>query len=1736
MTEKKHYLLILTLLAGIASSLNAQVELKLLLQPDGFTYTVFARSQSSWPSPPANLTHSAQVTIVAPTGTFQLDSLTSFGGTWELTGLIEHPMENPMADYVIFTLSGATQAIVYEAWTPVPLFSFENKNGCTGSLELMDPATDPFSPPNSLNVPAGNHISIEGAGGDAYLGNYDPGSANCFSPANCLLSYRLKATLDGHYEISILPSAAYLSADPIDKIEAAIKVPTHLFEVSNLESLLPGIMLLGVSSRFDAPAEDPEFDYIQLRLNAPGQGLHLTAGVEVPLFSFANGGSCQGDSIFLLQSDDPFLPPNTQGVAIAQQVYFSGANAPVVICTEEDIAAPCLSCLFTAGHLKIDSIRTADPVVCLGGDNGAIQIFAQGANSLEYSIDDGQNWQTEAVFHSLTAGIYQPRVKAVRLGCPLVKSASALELLPATALSLQLDLPPNACEGEDVLLKIASPYPLPPNSAFQWSGPAGFSSPSFNPVLPDVKSYQSGSYTLVLNAEGCEPAIASKILTVNSLPEPPTLQPVPSLCSGEKFELKTDVPAEKYEWIGPLGQSAATLAIGGLTTTTNYTNLGPGHPAYLSGSWRVRVTDAAGCRSESEPTDILIRPRPQAFAENTGAVCPGESGQLLSNPLPGAVYRWRRMGQSQVFSMQPNPVAPNISAAQTFELQIEQDGCLSENLAKTTISLNPTPSASPAFNYEKADDCSPQDLELTGNASGMNLSYQWSGPNGFVSQAVNPVISGAAASANGAYHLEVANFFGCTVSAGVLVAGIVNPVAMPVVQSSGSACPGDQIQLSVQPYGGSSVDFQWYKNNLPLLGQISNLLNLNAVQTADAGNYRVKVQVDGCLLQSAEMPVNVLSLPNALPDFSLSQPCEGGALQFFSNTSGITAWQWTGPNGFASSSPTPLIYNTQFDDVGAYTLTVTGLNGCKSTSTIVVDGILPRPEMPLVATNSPVCPEGEIKLQVQNPAVLGSVFYDWVNGNGENIGDGSASLVLAPDSPEAVQPFLVRSIVNTCPSPYSNSIAVELKPAPVAIAWNGGAICTGETAELFASSVPGGVYEWRIAGTGQLISVEQNPNYILHDSALFELIVKINGCQAEATTTTLVPVNPAPAIVGMTGGGSYCEGTPVILSAANSVPFNGSVQYTWTGPGGFSYTASANAEGPFPLVFGEVQPQQSGAFTLGLESPEGCLSAPESVALQVGTMAPAPVLDIADPVLCQGETLELNANPYSGNDVEYRWYFNDGQADYLIGITAFPTYFLPSVMPSNSGTYFLMAKVDGCEPPQSNLKIVTVLGTATSIQVNDPASTTDPACEGSEVQLEATLIPGAGYTWYGPAGFQSNVPNPLIEHIKPNQQGAYLVVVDLPGCDIAVTGSASLFVQPVPPTPWLTGESSACEGSETLLSVGNAAPGGTYSFFFGSTNQPLSEGENSFLTLSGLTAAQTGTYYVLSSVNGCQSDISAGFELKVIPQQEGTAFAGDDQIICSEKEKPLLQAAQPLNGSGYWTSLDGAFALQPTLAASYVGSLQPGANRFVWTLENGVCPGAGVDTVTLFFEKIEAQPDLLLMTDNDSLLTVNILENDEVENAPDREFSILKKPVKGVVSDDGLGNIAYRPYPHSFGTDEFIYLLCSMNCSEVCDTALVRIELPSATNSSQCFIPNLISPNGDGESDTFIIPCAAGFPGSSLTIFNRWGSKVFETGNYQNDWDGSYDGHPLPVGTYFYRLSLNDQSKTVLSGYVAIIR
>lgn len=103
---------------------------------------------------------------------------------------------------------------------------------------------------------------------------------------------------------------------------------------------------------------------------------------------------------------------------------------------------------------------------------------------------------------------------------------------------------------------------------------------------------------------------------------------------------------------------------------------------------------------------------------------------------------------------------------------------------------------------------------------------------------------------------------------------------------------------------------------------------------------------------------------------------------------------------------------------------------------------------------------------------------------------------------------------------------------------------------------------------------------------------------------------------------------------------------------------------------------------------------------------------------------------------------------------------------------------------------------------------------------------------------------------------------------------------------------------------------------------------------------------------------------------------------------------------------------------------------------------------------------------------------------------------------------------------------CSGNSTT--KSAIVTINLDYTLK-----IPNFISPDNDGVNDYWTITGIQELQGFTLHIFNKIGEEVYYSENYDNSWNGTFNGKDLPDGTYYYVFKSATDS---YSGYISLIR
>ena len=97
------------------------------------------------------------------------------------------------------------------------------------------------------------------------------------------------------------------------------------------------------------------------------------------------------------------------------------------------------------------------------------------------------------------------------------------------------------------------------------------------------------------------------------------------------------------------------------------------------------------------------------------------------------------------------------------------------------------------------------------------------------------------------------------------------------------------------------------------------------------------------------------------------------------------------------------------------------------------------------------------------------------------------------------------------------------------------------------------------------------------------------------------------------------------------------------------------------------------------------------------------------------------------------------------------------------------------------------------------------------------------------------------------------------------------------------------------------------------------------------------------------------------------------------------------------------------------------------------------------------------------------------------------------------------------------------------DVSQTVVTLPTFDN-----ITSIFTPNNDGMNDYWYIPGLVKYGKLQVTVYNRYGQAVYRSDSYKNDWDGTWNGNPLPSATYYY--IINSSERGVIKGVVNIVR
>ena len=1236
--------------------------------------------------------------------------------------------------------------------------------------------------------------------------------------------------------------------------------------------------------------------------------------------------------------------------------------------------------------------------------------------------------------------------------------------------------------------------------------------------------------------------------SIFAAPEAATIVTNGPLCEGESIVLETSAEGVLFEWIGPLGASSTTLANPGLSTSTNSTTIDPDMVGYLEGNWSVRVTNEFGCSSEiSLPAPVIIYPEPEAIATIGGEVCIGENGQLFAAAQSDATYTWTTL-DGELFSTQQNPVVDNPLTTTGYVLQTDRFGCTS-NFDTVYLEVREAPTAQPDVSYQLNDDCSYASITLTANADAGDYDFQWTGPNGFVSSAENPIIPNAGAATNGQYELQLTDAFGCTATyVTELLADVNDPVAQPVIQSSGPTCTGGLVELSVASYEASSVSYTWFLNGTSILGTTTNTLLLPNTDFTDEGLYSVVVTVNDCEISSEDFELELFEEPTAAPSYGNTGNCAGESLQLNAGAnyggSGDLSYAWNGPNGFTSNVASPLIAAQSAASNGTYSVVVTTPSGCSVTESIIVSGISAQPAQPLAVSNGPICGSEELVLTVPTN-YTGAVAYIWTNGNNEIIGSGNPLVLPALDT-TAVGPFTVYVTVDGCASAVSAPVSVEITtPATPEITVDESFPCEGATLQLNASAATGVnvSYHWFFDdGNGPLpLATTSAPTYFVPgmtvgNSGVYSVSVTVDGCSSQQSN--LVPVtvydifNAPSAVNPTTSDTPACTGDAVALQ----VPFYQGATYTWYGPNNFTSNL-------FAPVLPDVSPADAGNYFVEIELNDCATLISVPTTVYVNPQPSAPTLTNNGP-LCAGEPLVLSvSSPLSNgpDDVlSFDWY--DAETDAFLGSTTDPSLVLPAATGDQSGGYYVLYSLNGCTAVASTATQVTVTELPAEAISYAQAGVDQTLCAATELNLNATQPLAGSGVWTSPTGALIDDPTDANSSVSDLQMGENLFVWTLSegACSAFSTDTVSIVVDAIPQDIAFAGmDEQLCSGTSLTLSAGVPTEAtGLWTQPAGQSSQGVTivDPSDPNTEVTGLQSGTTYTFVWSLSFESCADYSTDEVEITLSDLPAAPAYISEEVLYACGEEEVSLLAQQPAQGSGRWTTPGNGLIVSPESAVTLVADLDLGENLFVWSLSNGACADYSSDTIRVMNEtELILEDDFFNLMWNDTLPDGFFLENDDLGNVGSWEISITKMPRSGMLLDFEEGRLGYRPRPNYFGLDTIEYQLCNTNCPDLCARATIVLSVNADSGEDDCYTPNLLTANGDGRNDALMFPCLTEYPNNNLMIFNRWGDKVFEAENYENDWTGTFKDRDLPPGTYYYILTL-EPGRPPIQSFFTIVR
>ncbi|MGE5521410.1 MAG: PKD-like domain-containing protein, partial [Candidatus Dadabacteria bacterium] len=1279
------------------------------------------------------------------------------------------------------------------------------------------------------------------------------------------------------------------------------------------------------------------------------------------------------------------------------------------------------------------------------------------------------------------------------------------------------------------------------------------------------------TYAITPHYNGCNGPVFNYTVTVNPSPVVTSLDSA-TICNNtaQSYLINSNVTGATYNWSRAAVPGISNAGITGLNSNTITETLvnTVNYPVMVN---YVITPTANGCTGMSNKYAVTVYPTSVVTSAASATVCNNiAQNYTLQSNVAGTTYTWSRAsvtgisntavsnqtGTSITETLTNTTAAPVIV---TYMVTPSAHGCSNPVAFTYTVTVNPTPIVSSQANAIVCNSTA-QNYSITSNVLGTTYTWSRATVTGIsnapvvnqTGNAITEVLNNTSNAPVDVTYIIIPTANGCPGPSFNYVV-TVNPTPIVTSTAAASICNNTAQNYTITS-NVSGTTFSWSRatvagiSNTAVSNQTSSTINETLVNNTNAPivvSYVITPSAYGCTGPVLNYKVTVNPTP-VVTSATYGEVCSGSAQNYSisSNVPGATfTWNRTSVAGIsnqamssAASYINESLNNTTTSSIAVTYAITPHYNGCDGPVFNYTVTVNPSPVV-TSSDSASICNNTAVNYSITSN--MAGASYTWSRATVPGISNAGVSnqtgssinetLVNTVNYPVTVT-YVITPSSNGCTG-LSFKYKVTVYPTSMVTSSAFATVCNN-TAQNYTiqSNAAGTTYTWSrasVPGISNAAVSNQAGTAITETltnttagpvTVTYLISPYINGCPGVSPFVYTVVVNPTTTITS-SANASICNNTRqqyILQGSVTGITFN------WSRP-----VVTGISNGP-------VANQTSNIIN---ESLNNTSTAPVTVDYQItpyynGCASPSftysvtvfPTARINNPPATARICNNTAQNTTIQSDVQgatFIWSraavagISNVSVSNQVGTTITEALNNTTNAPI-AVTYLITPTANNCEGATWTYTLTVDPTPATPVVTSN-----SPVCIGSTLNLSASNVMNATYSWTGPNGFTSNLQYPSISNVTMAAEGEYQVIAIVNGCT-SEPGKGSVKISNLSSVTNAGTNQVVC-GNNAQVTLNGTITGGSVTGIWSTTGTGTFSNDTTLATTYSPSAADIAAGSVklsLTSTNNgvCTPSVSnVTVSISSIPK----ANAGPDADICTGNSVVLSGTVSTATGGKWTTSGTGSFSpSSSSLYPKYIPSTEDKnlgrVSLVLTTTGNGNCL-AVMDTMNI---RIVPLPVVKAGAERDVMQGTRVMLMPSVSGT---NLRFLWTPNTNMDN-----NTSKNPVVTAL-TDE-VYTLTVTGDAGCQAQDKVAIKVLKTFD-----VPNTFTPNGDGINDTWLIPNLAKYPNCKVLVFNRYGQAVFESIGYTKPWDAISNGKQVPFGTYYYIIDTGIGTPT-LKGYITVIR